>query len=391
MRHVRDVMRMKSAGMLSREIARRVGAAPSTVRLTIRRFEASGLSWPLPDDVTDAVLESQLFAKAGGGTRRARRRQAEPDWAAVYRELRRKHVMLSIPWEEYIAAKPAAIAIRASGSSTVPGRHAAGDKLIVDYAGDGVPVVIDRLSGERRAAQIFVAVLGASSFTYAQASWTQYLADRISGHVGAFEGGPTLLVPDSTKSRSSRPVSTIRRSTAATPTWRRVTAPPFCRLGCGGHGTRRRSSRRSSWVERWPLGRLRHHTFHSLAEVNAAIADLLTRLNEEQPIRRLGVTRRKLLEEVDRPALKALPESSYVFAKWGICRVSVDYHVEVEAHYYSVPHRFVRAEVEVRFTACTVDIFHKSERTAAHQHMSGNHKHTTVPEHMASSHRRYAG
>jgi len=118
---------------------------------------------------------------------------------------------------------------------------------------------------------------------------------------------------------------------------------------------------------------------------------LLTRLNEERPIRRLGITCRKLLEEIDRPALKALPESPYVFAEWRICRVSIDYHVEVEAHYYSVPHRFVRAEVEVRFTARTVEIFHKGERIAAHQRMSGNHKHTTVPEHMASSHRRYAG
>ena len=144
-------------------------------------------------------------------------------------------------------------------------------------------------------------------------------------------------------------------------------------------------------VGRWLLGRLRHRTFYSLAEVNAAIAELLTRLNEERPIRRLGVTRRKLLEEIDRPALQVLPESPYVFAEWRLCRVSIDYHVEVEAHYYSVPHRFVRAEVEVRFTARTVEIFHKGERIAAHQRMSGNHKHTTVPEHMASSHRRYAG
>jgi transposase len=144
-------------------------------------------------------------------------------------------------------------------------------------------------------------------------------------------------------------------------------------------------------VERWLLGRLRHRTFHSLAEVNAAIGELLTRLNEERPLRRLGVTRRKLLEEIDRPALKALPASPYAFAEWRIRRVSIDYHVEIEAHYYSVPHRFVRAEVEVRITARTVEVFHRGERIAAHQRMSGNHKHTTVPEHMASSHRRHAG
>jgi hypothetical protein len=185
MRHVHDVIRLKSAGMPTREIARRLGTAPSTVRLTIRRFEAAGLSWPLPDGVTDTELEARLFASAGAGpgTRRGHRRQTEPDWAAVHRELRRKHATLSILWEEYIAGEPGGYrysrfcelyrAWESRLSVTMRQSHAAGDKLFVDYAGDGVPVVIDRLPGERRTAQIFVAVLGASSFTYAQATWTQ--------------------------------------------------------------------------------------------------------------------------------------------------------------------------------------------------------------------------
>ena len=141
-------------------------------------------------------------------------------------------------------------------------------------------------------------MLGASSFTYAQATWTQGLADWISGHVGAFEAIGGAILP----ARPRRPRDKAKVEQAVL------------------------------MVERWLLGRLRHRTFHSLAEVNAAIAELMTRLNEERPIRRLGVTRRKLLEEIDRPALKALPESPYVFAEWRICRVSVDYHVEVEAH-----------------------------------------------------------
>jgi transposase len=406
MRHVRDVMRLKTAGMPSREIARRVGAAPSTVRATIRRFEAAGLSWPLSDDITDTELEARLFASAGAGpgTRRGHRRQAEPDWASVHRELKRKHVTLSILWEEYIASEPGGYrysrfcelyrAWEGRLSVTMRQSHAAGDKLFVDYAGDGVPVVIDRRTGERRAAQIFVAVLGASSFTYAQATWTQGLADWINGHVGAFEaigGVPALLVPDNTK------VAVIK-ACLYDPQINRSYADMAAHYDTGILPARPRRPRDKAkveqavlMVERWLLGRLRHRTFHSLADVNAAIAELLTRLNEERPIRRLGVTRRTLLEEIDRPALKALPESPYVFAEWRICRVSIDYHVEVGAHYYSVPHRFVRAEVEVRFTARTVEIFHKGERIAAHQRMSGNHKHTTVPEHMASSHRRYAG
>jgi transposase len=254
--------------------------------------------------------------------------------------------------------------------------------------------VIDRLTGERRTAQIFVAVLGASSFTYAQATWTQGLADWISGHVGAFEaigGVPALLVPDNTK------VAVIK-ACLYDPQINRSYADMAAHYGTAILPARPRRPRDKAkveqavlMVERWLLGRMRHRIFYSLAEVNAAIADLLRRLNEERPIRRLGVTRRKLLEEIDRPALKPLPESPYVFAEWRICRVSIDYHVEVEAHYYSVPHRFVRSEVEVRFTARTVEIFHKGERIAAHQRMSGNHRHTTVPEHMASSHRRYAG
>jgi transposase len=406
MRHVRDVIRLKSAGMPTREIARRVGTAPSTVRLTIRRFEAAGLTWPLPDDTTDAALEARLFASAGAGpgTRRGQRRLAEPDWAAVHRELKRKHVTLSVLWEEYIASEPGGYrysrfcelyrAWEGRLSVTMRQSHAAGDKLFVDYAGDGIPVVIDRLTGERRRAQIFVAVLGASSFTYAQATWTQGLADWISGHVGAFEaigGVPALLVPDNTK------VAVIK-ACLYDPQINRSYADMAAHYGTAILPARPRRPRDKAkveqavlMVERWLLGRMRHRIFYSLAEVNAAIADLLRRLNEERPIQRLGVTRRKLLEEIDRSALKPLPESPYVFAEWRICRVSIDYHVEVEAHYYSVPHRFVRSEVEVRFTARTVEIFHKGERIAAHQRMSGNHRHTTVPEHMASSHRRYAG
>jgi transposase len=143
-------------------------------------------------------------------------------------------------------------------------------------------------------------------------------------------------------------------------------------------------------VERWLLGRLRHRTFFSLTELNAAIGEMLKRLNEEQPIRRLGVTRRALLEELDRPALKPLPAQPYVFAEWRVRRVGVDYHVDVDAHYYSVPYRFARMELEVRLTARTVEMFVRGQRIAAHLRMSGNHKHTTVPEHMPSSHRRYA-
>jgi transposase len=144
-------------------------------------------------------------------------------------------------------------------------------------------------------------------------------------------------------------------------------------------------------MERWLLGRLRHQIFYSLAELNTAIRALLVKINDERPIRRLGVTRRQLLEDLDRPHLKPLPVEPYVFAEWRIRRVGIDYHVDVERHYYSVPHRFAKEQVEARLTARTVEIFAKGERIAAHMRGSGNGKHTTMAEHMPSSHRRYAG
>jgi transposase len=187
MRHVRECLRLKSAGISTREIARRVGVASSTVRLTLRRCEAAGIACPLDADLTDAVLEQLLFANAG--VKPGHRRHAEPDWAVLHREMRRKHVTLSILWEEYITANPGGYRYSRfcelyqewEGRLPVTMRqtHAPGERLFVDYAGDGVPVVIDRLTGEIRKAQIFVAVLGASSFTFARAGWTQALPDWI--------------------------------------------------------------------------------------------------------------------------------------------------------------------------------------------------------------------
>jgi transposase len=143
-------------------------------------------------------------------------------------------------------------------------------------------------------------------------------------------------------------------------------------------------------IARWLLGRLRHRRFSSLAELNPAIGELLHQLNDERPIRRLGVTRRALFEALDRPNRKSLPEPSYGIAEGRVRRVGGDDHVELEGHFYSVPYRFARSAVEVRLTPRAVEIFLKGERIAAHLRASGNHRHPTVSEHMPSSHRRYA-
>ena len=401
MRQVREVIRLKSAGVPVREIARRVGVAASTVRLTLERLAAAGLSHPLPPDMTDAVLEERLFAAAGsppGG-----RRRAEPDWAWVHRELKRKHVTLSILWDEYIAEHPEGYrysrfcelyrSFEGRLSVTMRQAHAGGDKLFVDYAGDTVPVMIDRLTGETRNAQIFVAVLGASNFICAEASWTQGLVDFIGAHVHAFAaigGVPNLLVPDNAK------VAVIK-ACLYDPQVNRTYADMAAHYGTAVLPTRPRKPRDKAKVEgavliveRWLLGRLRHRRFTSLAELNAAIAEMLHSLNDERPIRKLGVTRRQLLDEIDRPHLKPLPAEPYALAEWHIRRAGLDYHVEIDRHYYSVPYRFARTELEARTTARTVEIFCKGERIAVHARASANRRHTTVPDHMPSSHRRYA-
>jgi transposase len=235
--------------------------------------------------------------------------------------------------------------------------------------------------------------MGASNFTYVEATWTQGLGDWITSHTRAFaaiDGVPHLLVPDNTK------VAVIK-ACLYEPQVNRTYAEMAAHYGTAVLPARPYRPRDKAKVEacvliveRWLIGRLRNRVFYSLAELNAAIGDLLRRLNEERPIRRLGRTRRQLLEELDRPALKPLPIEPYVFAEWRARRVGIDYHVDIESHFYSVPHRFARAEVEVRLTTRTVEIFASGERIAAHPRGSGDHKHTTVPDHMPSSHRRYA-
>ena len=270
--------------------------------------------------------------------------------------------------------------------------HAGGDKLFVDYAGDGVPVVIDRLTGEIRQAQIFVAVMGASSFTYAEASWTQALADWIAAHTRAFEaigGVPHLLVPDNTK------VAVIK-ACLYDPQINRTYAEMAAHYDTAILPARPRRPRDKAKVEqavliveRWLLGRLRHRTFYSLAEVNAAIGELMTQLNEERPIRRLGVTRRQLLEELDRPALKPFRRALHVRRVAGAPgrhRLSRRGRRSLLQRPLPLRPRRGRGAAHGAHRRAVP----KGARVAAHLRMSGNHRHTTVAEHMPSSHRRYA-
>ena len=277
-------------------------------------------------------------------------------------------------------------------SATMRQTHLAGEKLFVDYAGRHRAGVRRGDRGGTTGA-VFVAVLGASNYTYAEARWSEGLADWIGAHVNALAflgGAPKLLVCDNLQGGSHRGLSLRARHQPHLPgDGRRTTAPPCCRPGCAtarqGQGRGCGADRRSASF--WPgCGNRR---FLSLGELNEAIRELSER-SERTADAQAGRSRREFFETIDRPALLALPTEPYSYAEWRRCRVAPDYHVEVHGHFYSVPSRLIREVVEARITDTTIEIFHAGQRVAAHPRSALKRRHTTTPEHMPSAHRRYA-
>jgi transposase len=399
MRKVREVLRLKYAcGASVRTIARSVGIGRTTVAEYLRRTSVIGITWPVPAAVDDAELERRLFAPPGFNKAPTR---AVPDWRHVHAELRRRGVTLLLLWEEYRADHMDGygysrfcdlyIEWRRSVSATMRQTHVAGEKLFVDYAGDTVPV-FDGTSGEERPAHVFVAVLGASNYTYAEARWSEGLADWIGAHVNALtflSGGPKLLVCDNLRAGVT---AACRYEPGINRTYQEMAA----HYGAAVLPTRVRRPRDKAKVEvavliveRFILARLRNRRFLSLGELNEAIREVLGDLNARL-MRKLGASRREFFDTIDRPALLPLPAEPYAYAEWRRCRVAPDYHIEVHGHFYSLPSRLIREVVEARITDTTIEIFHAGRRVAAHPRSALKRRHTTTPEHMPSAHRRYA-
>ena len=399
MRQLRQMLRLAREGLSARAIGRMLGVARSTVQDNLKRAEAAGLAWPLGAEITDAILEQRLFTRAG--VRPGVRRRVEPDWSSLVREAKRPGVNLMVLWEEYREVYPDGYGysrfcdlfreFERRLSPVMRQHHAAGDKLFVDYSGKKVPIV-DPDTGVVREAEIFVAVLGASSLTYAEATWSQALPDWIGAHVRLFRflgGVSRLIVPDNLKSG-------IHKASFYDPEINRSYGMMAAHYGVGVLPARPRKPRDKAKVEAgvrfaqtYILGRLRRQTFFSLAEGNAAIASAVERINAHL-MRRVGVSRRELFESIERPALRPLPSDDYEYAEWRLARVNLDYHVEAAGFLYSVPHALIRQQVDVRLTGRTVEIFHRGRRVAAHERRHGGRRHGTDPDHMPSSHRRYA-
>jgi transposase len=269
--------------------------------------------------------------------------------------------------------------------------HIAGERMFVDYAGTTL-AVIDGLSGETRTAQLFVAVLGASNYTYAEATRTQGLSDWIGSHTRAFAfigGVPAMVVSDNLRAG-------VTKACFYEPAVNRTYAEMAAHYNTAIVPARPYRARDKAKVEvavqvatRFIIARLRNQQFFSLTALNAAIAELVAQINDRVS-RHLGASRRALFKDLEQSALKPLPAEPYVFAEWKQCRVGLDYHVDIDKHYYSVPHQLLREKVWARITARTIEVFHRGKRIAAHVRSSSNRKHTTVREHMPSSHRRYA-
>ena len=396
MRKIKEVLRLCwGNGLSKRKTAGSCGISRPAVDEYLRRAEEAGLSWPLPADLDDGALERLLFPAAPTLPAQVR---GLPDWPTVNQELKRKGVTLFLLWQEYRERHPQGYQYswfceryRAwQGKLDVVMRqdHRAGEKLFVDYAGQTVPVV-DRCSGEIRAAQIFVAVLGASNYTYAEATWTQGLPDWIGSHQRCFQylgGVPEIVVPDNLRAGVSK---AHRYEPDTNPTYQDMAS----HYGIAVLPARVRRPRDKAKVEagvlvveRWILAALRHRTFFSLAELNSAIRALLEKLNA-RPFKKLPGSRREHFEQLDKPALQPLPIEPYVYAEWKKARVHIDYHVAVDGHYYSVPHALIKKQLEVRITKHTLDCFHRGNRVASHRRSHQKGRHTTVPAHMPEAHR----
>lgn len=397
MRNIREVLRLHlGQGLPQRVIAQSLRLGLGTVNGYVGRARRAKLGWPLPDGLDDERLEALLFPPVPDVPVD---RRPVPDWAWVHRELRRPNVTLALLWEEHRAEAPDGFGYSwfcdlyrewaGRLKPTLRQVHPAGERLFVDFAGSTVAVV-GGASGEDRQAEIFVAVLGASSFTFACAVWTQALPDWIGAHVRAFAyfgGVARQVVSDNLKSG-------VTRACFHEPAVNRTYGEMAGHYGTAIVPARPYKPRDKAKVEvgvqvvqRWILARLRHHRFFSLAELNGAIAVLVEQLND-RTMRGLGTTRRALFERFDRPALLPLPPVAYEYAEWRRCRVGLDYHVGIDKHFYSVPHDLLRQEVEARITAGTVELFHRGKRVASHVRSASRHP-STVAEHMPSAHRRY--
>ncbi len=400
MRKTREVLRLYFDLKLGqRQVARSANVSQSTVHEYLERFTAAGLRWPLPAEMTEGELEARLFPADPGKDQEPTAKRPLPDFTHIHEELQQhKHTTRQLLWEEYRAAHPDGYNYsrfcylyqrwKQERDVVLRQEHRPGEKLFVDWAGATMPIY-DPRSGEVRQASLFVAVLGASNYTYAEASENQQMVAWIGAHVRAFEyfgGCPQLVVPDNTKTGVAKP---CRYEPDLNPTYQEMAA----HYGVGVLPARPRKPRDKAKVEagvqiaeRWIIAALRHRKFFSLGELNLAIRELLEKLNQ-RPFKKREGSRRSLFLETEQAALQPLPAECFDLSVWSQATVNIDYHIQFEGSFYSVPYQLTRQTVEVRATPTTIEIFHKGQRVASHVRAHKPYTAVTNTEHRPASHR----
>ncbi len=398
MRKIKEVLRLHyEKGLSAREIARSLDIGRVTIRNYLVRVQRAGLGWPLPPEMDEATLEHRLFSPFHPVFQQKR---PMPPMEYLHQELKKKGVTLQLLWHEYKEKNPEGYQYSQfcrlyhqwaqKLDPCLRQEYRAGEKLFVDYAGQTMQIT-DPETGEIQEAHIFVATLGASNYTFAEATLSQDLPSWIQSHVHAFEffqGVTEILTPDNLKDAVTR---SCRYEPDLNATYREL-AEHYEAVIIPARVARPRDKAKVEsgvlQVERWVLAPLRHRTFFGLGELNEAIRVQLEFLNN-RPFEKLQATRKSLFETLEKPVLKPLPTHRFVFAQWKTARVNIDYHIEVDRHYYSVPYQLIHEKVEVRLTATTVEVFLKGRRVASHLRSYIPGKHTTLPEHMPKSHQKY--
>ncbi len=396
MRRTREILRQKwQLDRSHREVARSLSVSVGMVSATLGRAEAAGItSWAIAKALSEVDFERRLY----GPGRTATRARPDPVW--IHTERQRKGVTLELLHLEYLEQQPDGYRYtqfceyyrRWCKQKRISMRqvHRAGEKMFVDYAGHK-PKVVNPTTGEVREVELFVAVLGASSYTYAEATESQCVADFLASHTRAVEyfgGVCELVVPDQLKTgvtRACRYEPGVQRSYDE---WSQHYGTTILPARPRKPRDKAKVEVAVQIVERWILARLRNETFFSLRELNERIRILLEDLNA-RPMRAYGQSRRERFEQIDQPALRPLPTVAYELAEWKHAKVNLDYHVVLERHLYSVPHPLVHARVELRYTATTVEVLHKGQRVAVHRRDPMPGAYTTLPAHMPKAHQKH--
>jgi transposase len=382
------------AQLSNRAIAGACKVSNSTVGEYLKRAETAGVSWPL-GEIGEEELYQKLFPEKAVVSER---KYPVPDWEEVQKEKKQKGVTLQLLWQEYKEKYPEGYQYsrfceyfqRWKDSQVEPRRHiehTGGEQMQVDYAGLKIPVT-DPETGEISQASVFVAILPASNYIYAEAQSSENQCNWNNGHVRALEyfgGVPKIVVPDNLKTGITKPnyyepgVNLAYQELAEY--YQFAVLPARIKKprdkGSGENGVQN--------VERWVIAPLRNRKFFSVHEVNQAFIEKLDRLNNKV-MQAVGRTRRQEFEEIDQPNLRPLPEKPYEYTERKTATVNIDYHIEFDEHLYSVPHALIHQKVDIHATEKMVEIRHHGKSVAIHPRNFRQGRFSTLREHMPANH-----